>query len=182
MRVHLKHLHDELGVTTIYVTHDQIEAMTLADRVVVMSKARIQQVGTPEQIYNEPANLFVAGFVGSPSMNLLDGALNEGVFESGDVRVGGFGQSTRSGVVLGVRAEDVHVGSTEGASFVREVFSFELTGDATLVTVRHGARLLTARAAKDFRTAVGDPVGLSLHPRSCHLFDAATQARLRPAT
>jgi multiple sugar transport system ATP-binding protein len=182
MRVHLKHLHHELGVTTIYVTHDQIEAMTLADRVVVMSKARIQQVGTPEQIYNEPANLFVAGFVGSPSMNLLDGALNEGVFESGDVRVGGFGQSTRSGVVLGVRAEDVHVGSTEGASFVREVFSFELTGDATLVTVRHGARLLTARAAKDFRTAVGDPVGLSLHPRSCHLFDAATQARLRPAT
>jgi multiple sugar transport system ATP-binding protein len=182
MRVHLKHLHHELGVTTIYVTHDQIEAMTLADRVVVMSKARIQQVGTPEQIYNEPANLFVAGFVGSPSMNLLDGALNEGVFESGDVRVGGFGQSTRSGVVLGVRAEDVHVGSTEGASFVREVFSFELTGDATLVTVRHGARLLTARAAKDFRTAVGDPVGLSLHTRSCHLFDAATQARLRPAT
>jgi multiple sugar transport system ATP-binding protein len=180
MRVHLKHLHHELGVTTIYVTHDQIEAMTLADRVVVMSKARIQQVGTPEQIYNEPANLFVAGFVGSPSMNLLDGSLNQGVFESGDVRIGGFGTLTHPKVVLGVRPEDVHIGSPEGASMVKEVFSFELTGDATLVTVRHGARLLTARAAKDFRTAVGDRVGLSLHPRSCHLFDALTQARLQP--
>jgi multiple sugar transport system ATP-binding protein len=104
--------------------------------------------------------------------------LTEGVFESGDVRMGGFGQTTHSSVVLGVRAEDVHIGSPEGASMVKEVFSFELTGDATLVTVRHGTRLLTARAAKDFRTAVGDRVGLSLHPRSCHLFDAVTQARL----
>jgi multiple sugar transport system ATP-binding protein len=108
MRVHLKHLHHELGVTTLYVTHDQIEAMTLADRVVVMSKARIQQVGTPEQIYNEPANLFVAGFVGSPSMNLLEGSLKDGVFTSPDVRVTGFGQATHAAAVLGVIHEVIH--------------------------------------------------------------------------
>lgn len=179
MRVHLKHLHHELGVTTIYVTHDQIEAMTLADRVVVMSKARIQQVGTPEQIYNEPANLFVAGFVGSPSMNLLEGALKDGVFDSPDLRVTGFGQVTHSAVVLGVRAEDVLVGAPEGADLIKEVFSFELTGDATLVTVRVGNRLFTARAAKDFRAVVGQTVGLTLRPAHCHLFDATTQARLQ---
>ena len=179
MRSHIKHLHHELGVTTIYVTHDQIEAMTLADRVVVMSKARIQQVGTPEQIYNEPANLFVAGFVGSPSMNLLAGSLKDGVFTSPDVRVAGFGQATHAAAVLGVRAEDVLVGQVEGADLVREVFSFELTGDATLVTVRVGERLLTARAAKEFRAAVGQPVGLTLRPAQCHLFDTTTQARLR---
>jgi multiple sugar transport system ATP-binding protein len=179
MRVHLKHLHHELGVTTIYVTHDQIEAMTLADRVVVMSKARIQQVGTPEQIYNEPANLFVAGFVGSPSMNLLEGSLKDGVFTSPDVRVTGFGQATHAAAVLGVRAEDVLVGQIEGADLVKEVFSFELTGDATLVTVRIGDRLFTARAAKEFRTTVGQPVGLTLRPAQCHLFDATTQARLQ---
>ena len=80
MRAHLKHLHHELSMTTIYVTHDQIEAMTLADRVVVMSKAEIQQIGTPAAIYNRPANLFVAGFVGSPPMNLLTGAVQNGFF------------------------------------------------------------------------------------------------------
>jgi len=80
MRAHIKHLHHELGVTTIYVTHDQVEAMTLADRVVVMSKAEVQQIGSPEQIYNDPDNLFVAGFIGAPAMNLLKGQLRDGVF------------------------------------------------------------------------------------------------------
>jgi multiple sugar transport system ATP-binding protein len=136
-------------------------------------------VGTPEQIYNEPANLFVAGFVGSPSMNLLEGSLKDGVFTSPDVRVTGFGQATHAAVVLGVRAEDVLVGQVEGADLVREVFSFELTGDATLVTVRVGERLLTARTAKEFRATVGQRVGLTLRPAQCHLFDAITQARLQ---
>ncbi len=181
MRVHLKHLHHELGVTTIYVTHDQIEAMTLADRVVVMSKAQVQQVGTPEQIYNDPANLFVAGFIGSPSMNLLDGTFGDGAFEASGVRVAGFGNLTAHKVVLGVRAEDLTVVPAEQGQIVQEVFSFELTGDATLVTLRVGMQFVTARASKDYRVEIGSRVGFATTAQACYLFDQQTQARLRPA-
>ena len=179
MRSHIKHLHHELGVTTIYVTHDQIEAMTLADRVVVMSRAEIQQIGTPEVIYNEPANLFVAGFIGSPSMNLIAGAVRDGVFEAPGVRVTGFGALSRANVVLGVRAEDMTVTSPEAAQIRAEVFSFELTGDATLIMVRLGEQVVTARAAKDYRARIGEPTGFAVTAQRCHLFDGQTQNRLR---
>jgi hypothetical protein len=135
-------------VTTIYVTHDQIEAMTLADRVVVMSRAEIQQIGTPEVIYNQPANLFVAGFIGSPSMNLIAGALRDGVFEAPGVSVPGFGTLSLPDVVLGVRAEDMAVTAPEQAQIRAEVFSFELTGDSTLVMVRIGEQVVEHRARK----------------------------------
>ena len=179
MRSHIKHLHHELGVTTIYVTHDQIEAMTLADRVVVMSRAEIQQIGTPEVIYNEPANLFVAGFIGSPSMNLIAGALRDGVFEAPGVSVPGFGTLSRANVVLGVRAEDMAVTAPEQAQIRAEVFSFELTGDSTLVMVRIGEQVVTVRAGKDYRVGIGDPVGFAVHATQCHIFDGQTQNRLR---
>jgi multiple sugar transport system ATP-binding protein len=182
MRAHLKHLHHELGVTTIYVTHDQIEAMTLADRVVVMSKAQIQQIGTPEVIYNDPANLFVAGFIGSPPMNLVPGELQAGVFTAPGVRLGGFGSLTRQGVVLGVRAEDLQVCDASQAAISGPVFSFELTGEATQATVSAGSQRVVARAAKDFRAAIGAPLALSTDAERCFLFDAATQARIRVGT
>jgi multiple sugar transport system ATP-binding protein len=179
MRSHIKHLHHALGVTTIYVTHDQIEAMTLADRVVVMSRAEIQQIGTPETIYNEPANLFVAGFIGSPSMNLIKGALQDGVFEAPGTRIGGFGSLTRSDLVLGVRAEDITVTTPDQGQIQAEVFSFELTGDSTLVMLRVGDQVVTARAAKDYRARIGDTAGFAVDARRCHLFDGQTQNRLR---
>ena len=180
MRAHLKHLHHELGVTTIYVTHDQIEAMTLADRVVVMSRAQIQQVGTPESIYNDPANLFVAGFIGAPPMNLIEGELQRGVFLAQGVRLPGFGQLTQLRVVLGVRAEDLSVASVAaGAAVQGEVFSFELTGDATLATLRAGAGLVVARADKTFRASMGSRLGLDVAAARCFLFDASTQQRIR---
>ena len=179
MRSHIKHLHHELGVTTIYVTHDQIEAMTLADRVVVMSRAEIQQIGTPEVIYNEPANLFVAGFIGSPSMNLIAGAVRDGVFEAPGVHVPGFGTLSRANVVLGVRAEDMTVTSPEAAQICAEVFSFELTGDATLIMIRLGEQVVTARAGKDYRARIGEPTGFAVTAQRCHLFDGQTQNRLR---
>jgi len=179
MRSHIKHLHHALGVTTIYVTHDQIEAMTLADRVVVMSRAEIQQIGTPEVIYNEPANLFVAGFIGSPSMNLIAGALRDGVFEAPGVSVPGFGTQSLPDVVLGVRAEDVAVTALAQAQIRAEVFSFELTGDSTLVMVRIGEQVVTARAGKDYRVGIGEPVGFALKAEQCHIFDGQTQNRLR---
>ena len=179
MRSHIKHLHHTLGVTTIYVTHDQIEAMTLADRVVVMSRAEIQQIGSPEVIYNQPANLFVAGFIGSPSMNLIAGALRDGVFEAPGVSVPGFGTQSRPDVVLGVRAEDMAVTAPEQAQIRAEVFSFELTGDSTLVMVRIGEQVVTARAAKDYRARIGEPAGFAVSAQQCHIFDGQTQNRLR---
>ena len=179
MRSHIKHLHHSLGVTTIYVTHDQIEAMTLADRVVVMSKAEIQQIGTPEAIYNDPANLFVASFIGSPAMNLIKGRLNRGVFEAPSTRIAGFGDKTQDNVVLGIRAEDIKVVAPEAGQIVADVFSFELTGDATLVMLKLGDQFVTAKAGKEYRSSMGQRVGYAVGPEHCYLFDGQTQDRLR---
>ena len=183
MRSHIKHLHHTLGVTTIYVTHDQIEAMTLADRVVVMSKAEIQQIGTPEAIYNDPANLFVAGFIGAPAMNLIKGRLADGIFEAPGVhvRVDGFGTLSKSNVVLGVRAEDLAVVQAPAGQIVAEVFSFELTGDSTLVMLKIGDEFVVAKAGKEYRTPMGQRVGFAVDSAHCYLFDGQTQDRMRPA-
>ena len=183
MRAHIKHLHHDLGVTTIYVTHDQVEAMTLADRVVVMSKAEIQQIGTPEAIYNDPSNLFVAAFIGAPAMNLVKGKLHNGTFEAkGDayqVRVEGFGRLSQDNIVLGLRAEDIVVVSPDNAPISGNVFSFELLGDATTVTLRLADQFITAKAGKEFRVAMGERIGLSVKTERCYLFDGQTQNRMR---
>ncbi|MCB2006827.1 MAG: sn-glycerol-3-phosphate ABC transporter ATP-binding protein UgpC [Rhodoferax sp.] len=183
MRAHIKHLHHELGVTTIYVTHDQVEAMTLADRVVVMSKAEIQQVGTPEQIYNDPNNLFVAGFIGSPSMNLVSGSLKDGVFDAKgktySVHVAGLGSFPQTDVVLGMRAEDMRVTTDGDAQVEGEVFSFELLGDSTTVTIKVGDTFITAKADKEFRCRMGERVGFAVPTERCYLFDGQTQNRMR---
>ncbi len=108
-RAQIKNLQHELKVTTIYVTHDQIEAMTLADRVVVMNKGAFQQVGTPTEIYDRPANTFVAGFIGSPAMNLVTGEIAEGLFTAPQVRIAGLHRGPSGPLVLGFRAEDAEV-------------------------------------------------------------------------
>lgn len=179
MRAHLKHLHHELRITTIYVTHDQIEAMTLADRVVVMSKAEVQQIATPESIYNDPANRFVAGFIGSPGINLIEGSLHEGTYISQGVRIPGFGNLSRQSVVLGVRAEDACATNGAQGNVQGNVFSVELTGESTLTTVRVGPDLFSSRTPKNFRAAIDSPVGFSVSAASCFLFDAADGCRIR---
>src|SRR5687767_5893651 len=108
MRAELKRLQHELQTTTVYVTHDQIEAMTLAHRVAVMNKGVIEQLGTPREIYNDPRTLFVAGFIGSPPMNLIPGEAANGVFTGPGMRVEGLGRGSARKAVLGVRPEDVH--------------------------------------------------------------------------
>jgi multiple sugar transport system ATP-binding protein len=179
MRAHIKHLHHELKTTTIYVTHDQIEAMTLADRVVVMSKAEVQQIGTPEEIYNNPANLFVAGFIGNPSMNLIQGRLQDGAFVAEGMRIEGVSKGSKDHIVMGIRAEDLMLANTDNANVRGDVFSFELTGDATLITLQCGAQRITARSDKEFRAGIGEKLALSAAPERCYLFDGQTQNRLR---
>jgi ABC-type sugar transport system ATPase subunit len=108
-RAQIKHLHHTLRRTTIYVTHDQIEAMTLADRVVVMNHGVVQQLGTPTEIYDRPANTFVASFIGSPAMNLVQGEIQDGIFRAEGIAVPAQGKGP---VTLGFRAEDVRVSDT----------------------------------------------------------------------
>ncbi|MHA7886219.1 MULTISPECIES: ABC transporter ATP-binding protein [Roseicyclus] len=174
-RAQIKNLSHELKVTTIYVTHDQIEAMTLADRVVVMSKGVVQQVGTPTEIYDTPANTFVASFIGSPAMNLVEGEIRGGVFEGRGLRIEGL--SARDGKsVLGFRAEDATLSG--GTELSAPIYTLELLGDSTMVTVRLGHDLVSVKAPKDFRAEIGEGFTAHIPASICHVFDAATGARL----
>ncbi len=177
-RAQLKNLQHELQVTTIYVTHDQIEAMTLAHRVVVMNHGKIQQIGTPTAIYDNPANTFVAGFIGSPAMNLLDGELQGGVFKSDNVAIAGLPADRNGPVTLGFRAEDARVVDADGAQIAAPIYSVELLGDATMVTVRTGGSLTSVKAEKDYRAEIGDGVGIGISPDICHLFDKESGQRV----
>ena len=180
MRAELKHLQHELQVTTIYVTHDQIEAMTLAHRVAVMNKGVIEQLGTPREIYSNPRTLFVAGFIGSPPMNLIPGEARDGVFTSAGFRVGGLGQATVPRAVLGVRPEDVQATSAADAdvNLVAPIYSVELTGENTLVSLRLGAQLLTLRADKNFAGQIDQPIGIKVVADRVFLFDGECQRRV----
>ena len=177
-RAQIKNLQHALKVTTIYVTHDQIEAMTLADRVVVMNRAVIQQVGTPTEIYDHPANTFVAGFIGSPPMNLMQGALDGGSFSGEKVAIQGL-NGPEGPVTLGFRAEDATVSDSESVAQINApVFSIELLGDATMVTVRAGGALISVKANKEYRVEIGKQVSISIPADRCHLFHADTGERL----
>ena len=179
MRAEIKHLQHELGITTVYVTHDQIEAMTMAHRVAVMRAGVIQQLAPPEQIYNDPANLFVAGFIGSPPMNLLQGALQDGDFVAPGIRIAGVDTGSNSKVVLGVRPEDVHLEAPERADVTGPVYTFELTGEAILVTANVQSSRITARGDRHLRLAIGEQVGMRISRDHLFLFDAKTEARMR---
>ena len=173
-RAQIKHLHHTLRRTTIYVTHDQIEAMTLADRVVVMNQGLVQQLGTPTEIYDRPANTFVASFIGSPAMNLIEGTITDGTFRAEGLNVPAPGNGP---VTLGFRAEDVRV-SPEPAQLTAPVYSMELLGDATLVSVRIGPALVSIRAPKDYRIDIGAPLHVAIPTDKTHFFDAKTGIRL----
>ncbi len=175
-RAQIKNLSHELKVTTIYVTHDQIEAMTLADRVVVMEKGVVQQVGTPTDIYETPANTFVASFIGNPAMNLMEGALSGGTFSGENVEIAGL-DGPDGKVTLGFRAEDAEVVES-GGQINSTVYTMELLGDATMAALRAGGDLVNVKAHKDFRTQIGAPLSVRVDPKLCHLFDHATGARL----
>ena len=178
-RAEIKHLQQTLGVTMIYVTHDQVEAMTLAHRVAVMEHGVVRQLGTPTEIYDDPADIFVAGFIGSPAMNLVRGAAQDGVFHAPGLSLPLPQHITRGDLVLGVRAEDLGVCAPGEGQFAADIFSNEPLGDSTLVNIKPGGALVTARVAKDYRGEAGANTGLRADPALFYLFDGATGARLR---
>ncbi len=180
MRGELKRLQHQLGTTTIYVTHDQAEAMTLASRVAVMRKGRLQQFDTPMNIYNQPANRFVAEFVGSPSMNFVEGRIDSasGTFVSDALSIPLSADQIKlpSTVTMGIRPEHIQVLSEphEGA-IPASVYVTELMGNETFVFVTVGANRFIARAPADFRAELESQVWLRIAAEKAHFFDPATE-------
>ena len=172
-RAQIKNLQHKLRVTTIYVTHDQVEAMTLADRVVVMNAGVVQQVGTPQEIYNKPVNSFVASFIGSPAMNLLTGVISNGVFTGDNVKIDGLSKKYSGDITLGFRAEDASIVKTKG-SIIATAFSMELLGDMTMVSVKAGGALVSFKSDKKYFTEIGSEVRASIPSNLCLLFDPKT--------
>jgi multiple sugar transport system ATP-binding protein len=169
-RAQIKHLQHDLQVTTIYVTHDQIEAMTLADRVVVMNKGLIQQVGTPTEIYDAPANTFVASFIGSPAMNLIPGSVAGGTFEAPHTRITGLPGNFSGPTILGFRAEDAAIVDC-GGQIAAPVYSIELLGEASMISYRIDEALVSVKAPKDYRARIDEVVHTTVPPSICHLFE-----------
>ena len=196
MRTEMKLMHQRLKTTTVYVTHDQIEAMTLGDKVAVMKDGIIQQFGTPQQIYNDPANQFVASFIGSPPMNFIavrlanqDGRLMA-VLDSGQARCElPLGQSKDDldgrQVILGIRPEQISLGANQGNGLpgIRaEVQVTEPTGPDLLVFVTLNQTKVCCRLAPDIDCRVGDSLNLQFDPAKVLLFDADSGERLHLAS
>ena len=180
MRAELKHLSRELKITTIYVTHDQIEAMSLAHRVAVMRDGVIQQLGTPDDIYNDPANMFVAGFIGSPAMNLIEGSIKDGQFVTADsTPLVAVGSRDRANVVLGIRADDIEIGDPGKGDLDVEIYSFENMGENTLLTAQLGQQRVIARGERHLRKEQGEVVSIWVNAAHTYLFDNETGIRIR---
>ncbi|MCY7354223.1 MAG: sn-glycerol-3-phosphate ABC transporter ATP-binding protein UgpC [Lysobacter sp.] len=190
MRVEIARLHRQLGATMIYVTHDQIEAMTLGQRIVVMQDGQIQQIDTPMALYEKPANLFVATFLGSPAMNVLTGRLhrdNGAVLETGEGMRIPLGHEAHIAdqwldrdVSVGVRPEHLlpAKSAADADTFSPEVEVVEPVGNEVFATMRHGAQELVARFNPEVLPEVGKPLSMTVSSRHLHFFDGITGQRL----
>ncbi len=179
MRAELKHMQQKLGITTIYVTHDQIEAMTLAHRVAILEKGVLQQLAAPSEIYNNPANLFVAQFIGSPPMNIVKGALEGAVFQGHGAKIASPVKGRVANAVLGVRPEDASIAAPKKGNLEGEIYTTELIGDHTLVTVSVGSDLITVKAPKTYTAALGERVSVLLPKDKLFIFNADDGTRVR---
>ncbi|MGB6569559.1 MAG: sn-glycerol-3-phosphate ABC transporter ATP-binding protein UgpC [Xanthobacteraceae bacterium] len=191
MRVELKKIHDRLGTTAIYVTHDQVEAMTLGDRVVVMKDGLVQQVGAPLDLYNAPANRFVAGFLGSPAMNFASVTVAE---EAGAIWATGEGMRLRlppriaarlrahggQQVTLGIRPEDLHLVTDDanGLSFSAVVEVIERLGSQILLDVKVGSGMMVVAVEPTVQAKVREQLRLALDPQRLHFFDGGSEVAI----
>jgi multiple sugar transport system ATP-binding protein len=185
MRAEIKALHQRLKTTTVYVTHDQVEAMTMADRIVVMHDGRIEQIGTPLELYDHPDNLFVAQFIGSPAMNIVNGTVRRAggtahVEVAGGVRwpldrgPGVDGQA----VTYGIRPEHLTLVAPGGNAVPGEIIVVEPTGAETEFVIKVGEAQVDLRIHGRPSVKSGDKVGLAIEPVNVHVFDQATGKRL----
>ncbi len=183
MAEELRALHDRMGATTVYVTHDQLEAMQMGDKIVVMNHGVIEQFGTPQDIYDKPATMFVADFIGSPAMNFLrfHGSLEAGAdavdLHRQTFRVPTLREAFDGDMVFGVRPE--HVRLSDAGGYRGEVIAAEYLGTTQIVTLRTHAGEVKARIASDQPAKVGESVGLDFNPGTITLFDNQTGRALR---
>ena len=182
MRIEIKRLQRELSATMLYVTHDQVEAMTMADRIAVMHKGQLQQLAAPAELYARPTNLFVATFCGSPPMNILSGEITDGAFrrKAGSLPLP---TATHSGPVkLGFRPEHATLAEpTASGALPGEIYVVEPLGNETLVTIALGDALVNIRQPADFSMPIGSRCGVRPAPRHLHLFDDKTGEALKTA-
>jgi sn-glycerol 3-phosphate transport system ATP-binding protein len=183
MRFEIQKLHRRLKTTSLYVTHDQVEAMTLAQRMIVMNAGRAEQIGTPMDVYQDPATRYVAGFIGSPSMNFLAGRSEGGggiaLDHGGAVRhAAGTAEAGRP-VAVGIRPEHLATSEPERALFSGAVEMVEPLGADTLVHLSHGKDLLTARLPHGTNPGIGSTLHLAAAPAHVYLFDGESGARIR---
>ena len=179
MRAELKRLHDNLETTTVYVTHDQIEAMTMATRVVVMNEGTVAQIGTPEQIYGDPEDLFVAEFIGTPPISQIRGRLADGNLITATAAISGFSKGLAGEAILAIRPEHVAVSGSD-PDLKGTVFAVEYTGSDLLITVDVGGERITVFGDLAQRPRIDQSIGLSIDRGSVFLFDAETRRRMRP--
>jgi sn-glycerol 3-phosphate transport system ATP-binding protein len=184
MRLELQHLHRRLKTTSLYVTHDQVEAMTLAQRVMVMNKGIAEQIGTPVEVYEKPASRFVASFIGSPAMNLLDGRISAtGThFELEGGMTLPIGRSAREcigrNMTLGIRPEHIALSSQAEGGVPLVVDTLEMLGADNLAHGRWGEQKLVVRLAHQHRPTAGSTLWLHLPEHHLHLFDGETGQRV----
>jgi sn-glycerol 3-phosphate transport system ATP-binding protein len=178
-RLEIQKLHNELGVTSLFVTHDQVEAMTLAQRMIVMNAGRMEQIGTPDEVYHRPATTFVAGFIGSPPMNLITGHVDGPRFSvDGQTFVLPSAAPRNGELILGLRPEHVEMVPSDG-SWPLKVEALEMLGAERLIYGRLGGTLFTVRLdATVAPPKIGDTVSLAASPDHLHWFDAATRQRV----
>ncbi|MCU0802754.1 MAG: TOBE domain-containing protein, partial [Rhodobacteraceae bacterium] len=185
LRVEIKRLHSRLNNTMVYVTHDQIEALTLADRIAVMRGGVIQQLAAPQEIYNRPANLFVAGFIGSPSMNMLKGSIADGRFIAKDavIELAGYdggGLIDRPEAILGLRPEHLTIETKEtiGKTIPAVVEIDEPMGADSLIWLQSCGQQVSVRVPVEKRLEAGTKVHLRVDMPKASLFDAKTEQRV----
>jgi len=187
MRLEIKALQKRLGTTLIYVTHDQVEALTMSDRLVLLNEGRVEQIGTPMEVYKKPANLFVATFIGSPSMNLLDGVFirdgDQPFAQTNDVKIAlpecdGIADGTK--IIIGIRPEHLSISSSsnENSGLKMTVSMAETTGAETHIYGSFGSGEMTMTIGGEVKSMIGQTLPLTVETEQLHVFDAMTKNRI----